>query len=171
MQKQIKKLLCVAIGVRCLTVLSLLLIPCFLPAFDASASQVLTSKELWLEGFLRWDTLYFIKIAKDGYTREQEFAFMPALPWLLRKTGRLGARLFGNSHFSITAALIATSLLANIATVIAVILSYLSVNLLPMDCTHVYQALSTLFRRANGISRCFNLLHHSCACNSKYTIQ
>ena len=75
-------LLC-AVSARLLTVSSLLLLPQFTPAWDDAASAVLDPEYLWLQGFLRWDTLYFEKIARNGYQLENEFAFMPGLPWLM----------------------------------------------------------------------------------------
>lgn len=39
--------------------------------------------------FLRWDALYFVHIAEEGYIYEQEHAFFPLLP--------LAARFFANT--------------------------------------------------------------------------
>lgn len=36
----------------------------------------------------RWDTVYFLKIAREGYQYEQQAAFMPGLPVLMRTAGR-----------------------------------------------------------------------------------
>lgn len=33
--------------------------------------------------FIRWDAIYFVEIAKHGYTLEQQFAFLPGLPFLM----------------------------------------------------------------------------------------
>jgi phosphatidylinositol glycan class V len=118
------RLLWLAIGVRLLTVAGLLLVPRILPAFDPSAAEVLPPNDLYLQGFLRWDTLYFDKIARTGYTREQEFAFMPALPWLMRTSGDVLASCLGHAVTTTGDCLIAASVLANLATVLAVLVFY-----------------------------------------------
>ena len=37
-----------------------------------------------LESFIRWDSVYFLSIAQRGYAYEQEFAFFPGYPILMR---------------------------------------------------------------------------------------
>ncbi|KAJ3183848.1 hypothetical protein HDU87_005964 [Geranomyces variabilis] len=37
-----------------------------------------------LAPFVRWDAVYFLAIADRGYVHEQEFAFFPGLPLLMR---------------------------------------------------------------------------------------
>lgn len=81
------QILSLALLVRLLTTLTLWLVPLHLPAFDKSADAVLPPQDRWIQGFLRWDALYFLKIAEEGYTRENEFAFMPALPAVMRGLG------------------------------------------------------------------------------------
>ncbi|XP_031572995.1 GPI mannosyltransferase 2-like [Actinia tenebrosa] len=36
------------------------------------------------DGFQKWDSVYFLQIAKDGYQYEQYMAFFPLYPWLVR---------------------------------------------------------------------------------------
>ena len=44
----------------------------------------------WTEGFVRWDAVYFLKLAERGsYAYEQEFAFFPGLPILMRALGSI----------------------------------------------------------------------------------
>lgn len=68
--------------------LLLLLHSAGLPSFDASAAPLLPSpRDAWLTPFLRWDTLYFASVATRGYAREQELAFAPGLPGVMRAAG------------------------------------------------------------------------------------
>ncbi|KAJ7727668.1 glycosyltransferase family 76 protein [Mycena maculata] len=52
---------------------ALLLLTRLSPPFDAATSHLL----------LRWDALHFIHIARNGYVFEHEWAWFPALPFLL----------------------------------------------------------------------------------------
>ena len=36
-------------------------------------------------GFGKWDAVYFLKIAEEGYKYEQYMAFFPFYPWLFSK--------------------------------------------------------------------------------------
>jgi hypothetical protein len=67
-------------------------------AFDTSTSILLalfptgtssTSDRLpkALEPFVKWDNLYFTQIAIRGYQHEQELAFMPVWPLVMRWSG------------------------------------------------------------------------------------
>lgn len=68
--------------------------------------------------FLQWDTIHFLKIAKDGYAIEQNYAFLPGAPLVLRVGGRWLPTLMqhsakiGNAGFSAPHAVILASLLA-----------------------------------------------------------
>lgn len=61
-------------------------------AFDTSASILLEQSSVIgadspLQNFLRWDALYYVKIALDGYRFEQELAFLPGWPLCMRLAG------------------------------------------------------------------------------------
>ncbi|KAJ9105768.1 hypothetical protein QFC20_004255 [Naganishia adeliensis] len=61
-------------------------------AFDTSASILLEQSSVIgadspLQNFLRWDALYYFKIALDGYRFEQELAFLPGWPLCMRLAG------------------------------------------------------------------------------------
>lgn len=105
-----------ALLIRLLTSLSLFLVPSYLPAFDKSADLVLPLRDRWVQGFLRWDALYFLDIAQRGYTLEQHLAFMPALPLLMRLGGVVVDRDLEPSAKSMV---VASSILANVAAVMA----------------------------------------------------
>ena len=94
------------------------MLPHFVPAFDKSASEILARNDLWLEGLLRWDALHFERIARDGYTFEQEFAFMPALPRVMRFFGSLG----GLELYAPARALLWTSILALLSSIVTVVI-------------------------------------------------
>lgn len=115
-----------AILIRILTTSTLLFVPQTLPAFDKSADDLLPSSDRWIQGFLRWDALYFTQIAQNGYTREQEFAFMPGLPYLMRLLGMMSEE---TTTPSVKAMVLTTSVLANIAAVVAAILFHRCANL------------------------------------------
>lgn len=61
-------------------------------AFDTSASILLEQSSVVdadspLQHFLRWDALYYVKIALEGYRHEQELAFLPGWPLCMRIAG------------------------------------------------------------------------------------
>ena len=64
-------------------------------AFDTSTSILLaapgtsssTKLARFLDPFVKWDNLYFSQIALRGYQHEQELAFMPIWPLMMRWSG------------------------------------------------------------------------------------
>lgn len=69
-------------------------------AFDKFLREVLAP-------FARWDAVYFVSIAKDGYQFEQQHAFFPLLPLLLR----LGGQLFQTFGISLLTGYVITGVL------------------------------------------------------------
>lgn len=126
-----------AIGIRLsfLALLNLLSISRW--AFDSSGSVVLNSADPYkqflhahygLEKYFRWDGLYFAQIASNGYEREQELAFFPLWPLLMRWTGTLVWKLGRSTPaMDIQDVMLGGIILANIASVLAVIAFHKSV--------------------------------------------
>jgi hypothetical protein len=69
--------------------------------------------------FVQWDTLHFLKIAKDGYAQEQSFAFSPGVPLILRVFGKLF-----NEDFQAAQAVLCTVVLVNLISLFLPILLY-----------------------------------------------
>lgn len=106
---------------RQLSVLALMLLTSLLvPPFDDSGRLLLErgSRSRLLARtalpFTQWDTLHFLGIAKDGYATEQQFAFMPGVPLLLRFFGH---RLGTSHRFDAAEAVLGVSLVANCISV------------------------------------------------------
>ncbi|KAI8929928.1 GPI mannosyltransferase 2 [Entophlyctis helioformis] len=88
-----------------------------------SCSDLLSRLALVLaRPLMRWDAVYFLDIAENGYTFEQQFAFFPGLPLLARGLASVFAWTGGFcNHAATTLAGIAVS---NISFVIATIALY-----------------------------------------------
>ena len=71
-----------AIYSRIFTLGSIWLISRYMTAFDESVLLSDVSKHL--HGFLRWDGIFDVAIARYGYRYEQEYAFGPFYPFLIR---------------------------------------------------------------------------------------
>lgn len=71
--------------------------------------------------FVQWDTIHYLKIAKDGYTLEQNFAFMPGVPWTLRFFGTTG---WTSDTFSAGQAVVGTCVLVNMISLMLPALLY-----------------------------------------------
>lgn len=52
--------------------------------------------------FTKWDSAYFLQIAKDGYTTDKQFAFYPLYPWTINRLSTL------LRHFSTISSLLPT---------------------------------------------------------------
>ncbi|GLB37241.1 hypothetical protein LshimejAT787_0402920 [Lyophyllum shimeji] len=74
-----------ALLTRLLTFLVLAVAHRVLPLFDASPR--LAPRAGWLQPLVRWDTLHFQAIADNGYTFENQWAFLPGVPFLMRLLG------------------------------------------------------------------------------------
>ena len=58
-----------------------------LPTWDAEVTTLAYPISRSLDPFVRWDTVHFVHIALDGYTSDQQSAFLPGLPALMRLGG------------------------------------------------------------------------------------
>ena len=107
-----------AVAARLLTCALLWALPTLfrLPAFDTSANALL-GQGSQLEGFVRWDTLYFVRIALQGYTREQEHAFQPGIPFAMAYGGRVVRWTRGGDELDARDVVLAGIVLANVAAV------------------------------------------------------
>lgn len=64
-----------------------------LPTWDAEVTTLSYPISQSLEPFVRWDTVHFAHIALDGYTSDQQSAFLPGLPALMRFGGEVVHRV------------------------------------------------------------------------------
>lgn len=76
--------------------------------------------DVWSVPFVRWDTVYFVAAAAEGYTYEQMLAFQPGIVGLLRLAGYASL----NYEWSPTVAVLITTVLANAATWLSPLLLY-----------------------------------------------
>ncbi|GJE96715.1 glycosyltransferase family 76 protein [Phanerochaete sordida] len=76
-----------------------------LPLFDSSPHLLLPKQQSLLrriaQPLLRWDTLYFAHIAQEGYVYEQEWAFFPGAPFVMRTAGELLRRLQADDSLTV----------------------------------------------------------------------
>jgi hypothetical protein len=63
------------------------------PSLDHDDGTQESWKTMILSPFTSWDAVYFISIAERGYVYEQEFAFLPTYPFLLRLLGDVGKQI------------------------------------------------------------------------------
>jgi len=87
--RPILSIVSISLLLRLVTSSLLFVVHRFLPSFDASASRLSSPLAVNYQGFVRWDTVYFLEIARNGYTQEQRLAFFPGLPGVLRSGGEL----------------------------------------------------------------------------------
>lgn len=128
-------LILASITVHLLTTV-LLLPTSLLPAWDRSSLDLTQSRAI--QPYLRWDTVYFLKIAHEGYTVEQRAAFMPGLPWLMREGGKLMARLAGDDEVSVVQYVVAGMVASGLGGVGAVVALYQYVSrMVAPPCTRV----------------------------------
>jgi Mannosyltransferase (PIG-V) len=87
----VQLIVCASLLFRSVTVLLLFSAYFLVPTWDTGGRLLLQERgsSILLEPLLRWDTLYFSRIALDGYAQEKDFAFAPGLPLVMR----LGAQL------------------------------------------------------------------------------
>lgn len=130
------RLLKLSLLVRLLAIFLLLTSSAVQQAFDTSPNLLSYSLDpqshhglssgpfKWLLFFVRWDTIYFLSSASPdlGYQWEQSLAFQPGIIALLRLTGYVTPSFDGK--WSPTAAVLGTTLLANIAATLAPVLLF-----------------------------------------------
>ncbi|KAJ9111779.1 hypothetical protein QFC22_006438 [Naganishia vaughanmartiniae] len=105
-------------------------------SFDTSAAILLQNSSVIdakssLQYFLRWDALYYVKLAMEGYRYEQELAFLPGWPLCMRAGGEV-VRFIRNSKASSSGAanldvfdvLVSGIVLANVLSIAAAVAFY-----------------------------------------------
>jgi phosphatidylinositol glycan class V len=70
-----------------------------LTLFDSSPRLALSDAvPPWSSSLLRWDAFHFAHVAQDGHSYEHEWAFFPALPFVMHVSGSLLSSIgFGSS--------------------------------------------------------------------------
>ena len=120
-----KRILLWSIVCRLATVALILASSRFVHPFDDSGRIAIPSDRPTLDSlvlpFVQWDTIHFLEIAQNGYTTEQQFAFMPGMPWLLRLAAIC---THGMSAFSETWAILIIVILVNAISIVLPLLLY-----------------------------------------------
>ncbi|KAJ8328132.1 ER membrane glycoprotein subunit of the GPI transamidase complex-like protein [Batrachochytrium dendrobatidis] len=96
------------------------LAPSTIAACSTPASQIL----LTLKRLVRWDAVYFLGIAEQGYTYEQQFAFFPGLPLLMQAATHSLSSVFGSSVCNHVLLVISGILISNTCFVMATVALY-----------------------------------------------
>lgn len=123
--------LCIlGLAVRVVTLAALFLAKLVVPTFDPQAQVLFPPALLPLEAYVRWDTLYFVRISlHGGYVRDQEVAFMPGLPFLMHYGGRAIHSLRGSPALAVEDVIAAGILGAALAGTFAAVALYKCVTL------------------------------------------
>jgi hypothetical protein len=97
--KYTQRLLFFSLSYRFLIIL--LTIFCYITGSEYDTSQTAVAQFhpqkdlLFLGGFVRWDSVYFLQIAtRPGYNYEQEFAFFPGYPFILYSLTTMARKCF-----------------------------------------------------------------------------
>jgi hypothetical protein len=105
-------------------------------SFDTSATILLQTSSVIdvtspLQYFLRWDALYYVKLAMEGYRYEQELAFLPGWPLCMRAGGEVvrfirnsKASSSGGAELDVFDVLVSGIVLANVFSIAAVVAFY-----------------------------------------------
>ncbi|KAJ3302621.1 hypothetical protein HDV03_004806 [Kappamyces sp. JEL0829] len=113
-----QKILAWAAGSRMATLAFALLAGWLADDYDTSTQ----TDSAWWRPLIRWDAVYFLDIAENGYKYEQQFAFFPGLPLLMRL---LAALLDPLSYLSTrTSIVLAGILISNLCFVAAALALY-----------------------------------------------
>lgn len=122
----------VALGsliIRILTVTYMVLCSALVPRFDTSGRILLSERKsagsdqsYVFDPLASWDVVHFAGIATEGYTLEQQHAFMPGISFVMHASGRLIGFLGGQTSSSPFDNVIGGALVANVACVISSVL-------------------------------------------------
>lgn len=118
------KIVLLSLALRLITSVVLCSVHRFFPSFDASAARLSSPLSFNYQSFVRWDTVYFIEIARDGYLQEQRLAFFPGLPGILRIGGELFRGIKGGKGVSNEDMVVSGVVSTTLATTGAAVLLY-----------------------------------------------
>ena len=106
-QMKLRHILLLSLALRLLTLSCLAILPHLIRPFDTShllldrAHHGTTNVDATTPGTLRWDAIHYASIALNGYEYEQQLAFSPTLPFLMRHSGNLIAWNTGQSGLGV----------------------------------------------------------------------
>jgi phosphatidylinositol glycan class V len=89
---------------------------------DYDVSTELITANRFLKALVRWDAVYFIQIARNGYDLEQQYAFDPGYPLVLRFVGKVLEGALGCSR--IDGIMYSGIAISNIAFILAALILY-----------------------------------------------
>ncbi|GAA5950293.1 hypothetical protein JCM3765_004492 [Sporobolomyces pararoseus] len=142
----------ISLSLRIVTSILLFSVHRFFPSFDASAARLSSPLSRDYQGFVRWDTVYFLEIASNGYTQEQRLAFFPGLPGILRLGGELSKGLSEGKDLSLEAMVLFGMAGSTVATTGAAVLLYkLTLDLLKSPKYSIVTAILFLLAPARAV--------------------
>ncbi|GAA5823527.1 hypothetical protein JCM5353_006293 [Sporobolomyces roseus] len=124
LDRPVLSIVLLSLSLRIATSLLLVVTHFLLPPFDASAARLSSPLNPIYQPFVRWDTVYFLGIASEGYTQEQRLAFTPGLPMLLRGGAQLVRWVRGGQEATLEDMVLAGMIGTTLATMGAAVLLY-----------------------------------------------
>lgn len=120
MEHHRRTIVATSLGLKAATIIGLYLAHA-LPSFDSSSTTLQLAQ---FEPFVRWDTVYFLRVALNGYEHEQQAAFMPGLPGLMRLGAEAGKWCRGAAKLEEADAVLTAMLASAVAGTVAALCLY-----------------------------------------------